>query len=511
MVKPVYELYKPLRNSVRGLCLEDALEVLWHYSQHYATGRPIGPGIGMPRAFTEGDVAAKMRLIAEWDIEFLVKEVILHARQPAGSPKAKSLRDLGNLSRCANKLKTLSDELSDVARDEETMLQHFHRMAHQQFRWQARHPDQTMLVRYYKLYKHEPLRRLFESVIGLSLVDYFMVSLAFYGYYQDRVFLEYPPRIENLPELTQEKLERFVARFALPLKDWVAEQDAIQVYDNRFIFAHNTLRLRPLVGVHSRGSYRLACPMTKPLAWRMTSGIYYDFAMKVGGFGSAFGDAFQEYVGNVLTATCEGLDRHVLREQTFKGPLGQQRTVDWIVVEAGLAVFMECKTKRLSQAAKEEIGSTEALHRDLDELSKAIVQTYKGIQDHEQGRYPQLAYKSDRRICPIVVTLEDWFFMGTLQGYVRAEVARRLQAAGLEEACLVERPYIVCSVTELEILMLCARTEPLDSILDGYTNSPQYAGWSLDAYLADAFGHLDIDGALLSAEFNELLPERLRD
>jgi len=39
--KNIYNVYKPLRNNLRKLCLEDSLFVIWNYTQYLQFGKKI--------------------------------------------------------------------------------------------------------------------------------------------------------------------------------------------------------------------------------------------------------------------------------------------------------------------------------------------------------------------------------------------------------------------------------------------------------------------------------------
>ena len=41
-----------------------------------------------------------------------------------------------------------------------------------------------------------------------------------------------------------------------------------------------------------------------------------------------------------------------------------------------------------------------------------IVQVYRSISDYLDGKYPNYAFDPQRKMYPMVVTLEDWFLMG---------------------------------------------------------------------------------------------------
>jgi hypothetical protein len=140
--------------------------------------------------------------------------------------------------------------------------------------------------------------------------------------------------------------------------------------------------------------------------------LYYTLN-EVVGFPRAFGASFESYVGEVPRARVTGPDRTVLREEEYRVGRDRKHTVDWIVQQGNAAaLFIECKTKRLTWASKAELADLTALQADLDVLATAVVQVYKTIGDYRAGHYPQLPFVQVRVIFPLVVTLEDWYFFG---------------------------------------------------------------------------------------------------
>jgi hypothetical protein len=41
-----------------------------------------------------------------------------------------------------------------------------------------------------------------------------------------------------------------------------------------------------------------------------------------------------------------------------------------------------------------------------------VVQVYKTIVDYQGGQYPHFAYEAERKIYPVIVTLENWRMFG---------------------------------------------------------------------------------------------------
>lgn len=471
----VYPLYKPLRNALRKVELRDSLFVLWNYAVNLAFDRPIDRTCEVPKPFTATDRIQKQRMLAEWEIEMLVREVVINA--PVGNGFSKdTFRTLSCLSRCVNKLKVLEEKVFGLHHEGSDMLVELHRIAHRQFVWTSYGPSRLLFLRYAKIYGHPGLKPLVERRFGLSVPDFYISGLALFSFYVKNTALKYPPQIREIPSLTVEMLDRVVEAFSLSLDDLRRDLLKEQRFSENFAYGYSPLRAYPLVRMAwLDGTPHLVCPMPLLLMWALTQGVYYRLVGEPG-VAQALGDAFQSYVGEVLAVSRGGaVPCDVIPETEYTTGKGHQRTVDWLVTEPGAALFVECKAKRLRHEAKENIASLEEVHAELDGLAKAVVQVYKSIDQYERGLYPTLPPDRERRIYPLVVTMEEWYVMGgRMAGYLRDKVEEGLLRAGLAPERVAESPYTVCSVGELEMLVPVLRSVSIAAVMGPWASDPQY-------------------------------------
>ena len=73
--------------------------------------------------------------------------------------------------------------------------------------------------------------------------------------------------------------------------------------------------------------------------------------------------------------------------------------------------------------AKVEIVQGDVLPIELDKLAAMIVQVYKSISDYRDGKYPNYAFDPQRKIYPMVVTLEDRGGSGNSDSVVSGSLA----------------------------------------------------------------------------------------
>jgi hypothetical protein len=139
-----------------------------------------------------------------------------------------------------------------------------------------------------------------------------------------------------------------------------------------------------------------SCPLPTLLFWRITTGLYYSLKAQPG-FPTAFGESFQTYAGEVLQQRIVNAAMQVLGETKYHVGQNRKDTVDWIVQEGdAAALFVECKTMRLTWASKSGMSDLSALAQDIRKLAGAVVQVYKAIRDYRAGSYPHLPYVDSR-------------------------------------------------------------------------------------------------------------------
>ena len=147
------------------------------------------------------------------------------------------------------------------------------------------------------------------------------------------------------------------------------------------------------------------------------------------------------------------------------------------------ALFVECKTKRLTWASKVGLTNLSALEQDIRKLAGAVVQVYKTINDYRVGLYPHLAYVEARRIYPAIVTLEDWYLFGSdMPARLDAAVRTIMGTVGLPAVWLDEMPYSILSVDEFEKTSGVINAAGIEPVVRGKVQHPEFRSWGFDAY-----------------------------
>jgi len=480
----IFNAYKPLRNAIRKLELADSLAVIRAYLCNLQFNQDIPSDCEVHREYLVRESHTERAcLISEFHLETLCREVILHATDLGRAEK--SLTEWVTLGKAVNHLKKLEEVIASRYETTDLFLQELHRMAHRQFPWQESRPTAVNITRYHMIYGHPPLKDIINATTGLSLDELFLFGMALLGNFLQTFALFYPPNIQ-IPGLSPDGLDRFLHHFSRTANDLRSLLRNEQEMNDGFLYAHHSLRAFPLIKIKYQGRDSLICPLPTLLFWRFTNGVYYEILGKPG-FDNAFGDAFQWYVGQVI-------ERGTRRERTRFYPEVQywigkdsKKTVDWIVEQDGAVLFVEAKTKRLAHQAKVEIIEKDVLPVELDKLASMIVQTYKSIRDYKAGHYPHFPFDPNRKIYPLIVTLEDWILMGPqLINELRTDVIRRLEKEGIPAAVLQEMPFSVCAIHEFEQAIQVMDRAGLRTVMQGKVERPRQE-WTLAAFLKDGF------------------------
>jgi hypothetical protein len=210
--------------------------------------------------------------------------------------------------------------------------------------------------------------------------------LAVAGHFLGSYCLELPIKSE-IRKLRSEKFEKFFAFTSKTYSEIKSLLKTEQKYDIDFAYAYNSLRAYPIVQLQAGGRGILACPIPTLLFWRITGGLYYELISDPY-FANEFGASIQVYVGEVLDRTCSLSKNKTFGEAEYQIGKLSKRSVDWIAADETAALFIECKAKRLSWAAKVALHDLSFLEGDIASMADAVVQTYKTIIDCLEGRYP---------------------------------------------------------------------------------------------------------------------------
>lgn len=470
----MYELYKPLRNYLRGFNLWSGLGATYWYMQYLQFRTRLPDQLSTPKTRLG---ASKIDAgIFEFIVEILARELILNSQQFGG----KSLNTAPLAFKAFGMIHKLEDaRWGTYPPQSDDILIHLSRIAFKQVPWQAPMTNGT-IARYYMLYSHPLVAPMLEAEFGMTAVEFFQIVLLFAEEMMQRptpsfAFLEAAEQSIHGPV---EALSDRLSRSATVLRELTLER---QSYDVNWAYSFNPLRKYPLV--HAGNPRSTMCPAPPILIQRLTDGLYFDLIRADPRFGNAIGRAFEEYVGQVAQSISAD-HFNILPEACWGRP--EKRSVDWIISDKGACLFVECKFARLDIASQTEISPEPAFKSAIQRLATNVGQLYATLNDGLSVQYPH--WQPDNRpIHPVLVTFHNWFVFGpffykNLDQFVADEFKKR----GLNPTLLTHYPFAVCSIDEFEGLLAACREHGIDKVLIK-KNAPDQRQGLMQGFLAEHY------------------------
>jgi hypothetical protein len=252
----VFQEYKPTRNKIALLAVDDALGVIWAYCQYLQLDDFKFPKeIEVLNSFLNDDFP--QRFIAEWELELLAKEVILNGNIVA--LKDRTLRSWKTLSELINAIKDLENRIYGHFGSSEKILIELIRIAHRQFIWQSNAPNSAATIRYFKIFNRPAIDEICMEKIGLSIWQTYMCATACMGFFLSHPAIVIPFKNEIKAFSTQD-FEKFFAFTSKPIAELKTRLKAEQQYNEDFAYAYNSLRSSPLVRMSYRGRILMFVP-----------------------------------------------------------------------------------------------------------------------------------------------------------------------------------------------------------------------------------------------------------
>lgn len=501
----LFTYYKPLRNHLYKIKVDDGLFVVWAFVQHLQFDQGFPTEVEVIQEFKDADYIQKIRWSSPWELETLAKEVILNSHE---SVAEKSLTKWNYLSGALNKLKALENEIGGQYTNQDNILVEMFRIAHRQFPWQM-NPNGNFIIRHHKIFGTTDMSTIIEETTGLNTKDLYTIGMVFIGAYLNRLAIRQPINVE-VRNITTEKIDKFLKIFSISLADLKKYLKSEHQLNSKYGYAYSTLRARPIIDMNYRGEQCFVCPLPTLLFWQITNGIYYSI-YKHKQFDKSFGASFQGYVGDVVYKALGDGKIQVLPERQYKIGKDSKDSIDWIVSDGDAALFIECKTKRLIFTAKSELEDQQAIQSELNKMSDFIVQCYKTISDYQAGHYPHLAHDASLKIYPLIVTLEHWYVFGSkFLTSLDQLVTQKMSDLNLDLQLLKNAPFAICSVEDFEVVAQLVGVVGIRNFMEAKVSDPEKREWEFGPYINTEFKdqtkHIK---SLFNDEYDELFAEFL--
>ena len=492
----IYDAYKPLRNYLRQCALETTLADMWQLSQHVAD-----PASMLPPAQADERPYSLDGQLFPWDLPAIAREVLLHAQQRGGT---KRLNSLAAVQTVVNSLRNTNNEGSKLRlrlNGQDDVFNELLRISHHQFPWQQGNIYRS-LIRHLKIFGAPRVAPILEKHTGLTVREFFFLGFAIAGHLLRRFDINSAQDYREFG-ISEAKATAFFSRVSMSIDD-LRPVLAAQPVNATWDYGRNPLEETPLVALDPEHPNRLYCPVPDLLLRRFSTGLYYDL-VDVSGFDNAFGPAFEAYVGEVLAVAYQDGPATVLKEVPYAVGRDTHHGPDWIVCDAGGNLVVECKTKRLTHVARQ--AGDVALRAEVDKIAKAVVQNYKNIREAQQGLS---SWKPNGHpIIPLVITLEDWFFLGpSLHELLEQCVRSQLTDAGLDAQLMETMPYAVMSCREFEECIGAVREGGIAKFFQGKREG-EYLQWMWSEYMHHAYKGLKPINfqKAFEADWRKVIPE----
>ena len=469
------DFYRYLRRRISKCEPVDSLYVMWAYSQYLQVHSFRFPDNIEKHTNFRADSRADY-LLHEWELESVASEIVLHAR---GSTK--SMRDWSTFAQIINRVRWLENELYSESGDRDGLIE-LARIVHRQFPWQQFRPSNRFLYRHYRIYSTSEIDSICHRIIGMSVDALYCQALIASSQFAQAPALDLDSEVGRA-------LKPLIAFTGQPFAEFEAQIKSAHALDHSYAYQVGPIRQFPLIQVESPEAKLALCPLPTLLTWRITSALYYDLIKAAPDFGNALGKSFELYVGAILERAISSPSLRFAGEAAYGTRNRPKATSDWLLIEGdAAAVFIECKTKRPSLAAKTALDDLSALEQDIGKLADAVVQLYERIRDYSDGLFPILSYVPDRKCYPLVVTLEEWYLISPrVQKMLDEAVEARMRTRGLDLGWLEAAPYSAVSVDDFESVSQLINSLGLIVCFEGKVRDPERRQWPLSNHLRDLF------------------------
>lgn len=490
----MYDAYKPMRNYLRQCALDATLVDVWQLSQHVDHPRQMRAPIqaGAPSYSLEGT-------LFPWDLPVIAREVLRHAQQHGGTKRLNSQVAVWTVIKS---LRHTSDEGSKLRLNEQhDIFNEMLRITHHQFPWQQGN-IYSSLTRHLCIFSGPDVATILEKTTGLTVKEFFFLGFALGGHLMHRFDINSAQDYSEFG-ISKEKADAFFSRLSIKIDD-LRHALADLPIDAKWDHEWNPLELTPLVILDPQYPNRMHCPIPDFLLRRFSTGLYYDL-VKTPGFGNAFGKAFEAYVGKVLAEAYSDGTAQIFEEKPYPVGKDTHHGPDWIVCDDGGNLVIECKTKRLTHMAR-QAGDVK-LRAELDVIADAVVQNYKNIRDAQRGLSSW--QPNEHQIIPLIITFEDWFFLGPyLHEMLEQSVRSKLPDSGFEAQLVETMPYAIMSCREFELCVGAISEVGITQFFQGKRKG-DYLKWMWPQYLQQEYKDIKRFNLLkaFEAEWRKVIPE----
>ena len=492
-----HDSYRPFRNYVRQFPLVPSLLHIWRFSSHVLYQQPL------PRNYPAGIPGLRDGLrqsLYPWDLDVLSRELVLNC----GGGGLRSLGNWNDLAKAMTMLRNLEGAaFAESGPGQSDVMLELHRIAHRQFPWRTEDRAATMM-RSFKVFGTDAVNRVVLQQLGMSMRDYITLGIAVTGNFNNQ-FGGTSKQQYSVVGISKEASDEFFRRLVTTTADLKSATIREQRYDRDWAYAWNPLEARPLISFDPSHPEQLICPIPLYLLRRTSVGVFYDL-VKNASFSNPFGNAFEQYIGEVIVTACNSDCFKILEEESFMVGIKKMHGVDWTLSDNTGHLFIEAKTKRLKVTAKTRLDA-KALDEDLRVMAQAIVQHYRNINRCLDGL---TRWKPDGLPSyPLILTLDEWYlFSPRIQEMLKRHILDLMCNLGMASEILETMPYTIGSAADFEVISQIINQVGVCAVMEVIT-APERRGWTLLPLAASAFPEQikAVDPLLFRNEFVSLFAD----
>jgi len=295
----------------------------------------------------------------------------------------------------------------------------------------------------------------FQELNHVSIADFIKVGFAAFAYLQarDGIARDYFEKARadgvHIPDdetvcrvldqlaAVPSKLREVYERYKQPDRQFAA-------YDYNPLFNYPIIRPWEQQCPIAMADDCLTAPMPSLIAWRISTGIYYQMSFHYKStFNPYFGHLFEAYVGRVLKHCVASSSLVSEREIRQTYPTSRGKVPDWVVIEGDRAILIECKATHLNRKAL-ATGSEEAISMSLSDIRSGLDQLYEFKEACQAGQVDLDVLRACREFIPVLVTSEPFYLANSTS-------FNNLLHESLRQG-VRDMPYRILSIEQLELL-----------------------------------------------------------
>ncbi|MBY0561772.1 hypothetical protein [Hyphomicrobium sp.] len=410
--------------------------------------------------------------IYPWELETLLTE-LLYVRGNRGQRIANA-RSWALIATTANCIRTIEDAEYALFAEEGQILREMSRIGYRQFRWQPQNWDGAEYVRWWSIFRGTDLSRIFERLMGVSVDKILSVGITWNHLFNSQMQTE-RIQISDHPNISQQDVDTVMHLLSAPIDELEESSREVIAQGGSTAYRRGVLRRTPIIRNMSNGITSYMRPMELLLKWRISSGLYYDvIGDREVRDRNLIGIAFEQYIRDLFAA--KFINCTIVGDLTYGSAARPRRTPDVLVCQGNIVrLVIECKAIKLPLPVQTTLGDTPERSRVIEDIARGIKQVCE-FDFRLSNEIPELDLQYPDDLLNVVVTLDDWVFLGH---DVKRDIVDRarvlLDADELSDAASAVGRTILCNADEIEKLLTIYTPEGVFDLLRNSLSDEHHA------------------------------------